>query len=103
MTISTVIVATSSAFPGGGAHAASESSLPKDKEALKKWLNRLAGAFKKLAGKVIEVLSDIVRSDVGATLCFIGKAVRFVVAHTWALIIVVAWFIGLWLMQKVKK
>ena len=36
-------------------------------------------------------------------LSFLGRAVGFVAKHTWALTVFVAGFIGVWLMQKVKK
>ena len=42
-------------------------------------------------------------SAVGAILSFLGKAVGFLVEHTWALIVFVARRVGWWLMQKVKK
>ena len=69
---------------------------------MKKWLDRLADALKRLAGKSVEALPAIVGSVVGAILSFLGKAVGFVAEHTWALI-VVAGLAGWWLMQKVKK
>ena len=78
-------------------------SLPKDKGALKKWLERLADALKRLAGKAVEALPAIVGSVVGAILSFLGKAVAFVAEHKWALIVFVAGLAGWWLMQKVKK
>ena len=72
-------------------------SPPKGEGALKKWLDRLANALKRLAGKAIELLPAIVGSVVGATLNFFGKAVGFVAEHTWALIVFVAGLIGWWL------
>ena len=42
----------------------------KDKGTLKKWLDRLADALKRLAGKAAEALPDIVGSVVGAILVF---------------------------------
>ena len=76
---------------------------PKYKGALKKWLERLADALKRLAGKAVETLPAIVGSFVGAIVSFLGKAVGFVAEHTWALIVFAAEVIGWWLMQKVKK
>ena len=61
-------------------------SLPKDKGALKKWLERLADALKRLAGKAVEALPAIVGSVVCATLSFLEKVVRFAAKHTWAII-----------------
>ena len=69
----------------------------------KKWLDRLADALKRLAGKAVESLPAIVGSVVGAILTFLGKVVGFVAEHAWALIVFVAGFIGVCLMQKVKK
>ena len=71
----------------------------KDEGVLKKCLDRLADALKRLAGKATEVLPAIVGSVVGAILSFLGKAVGFAAEHTWALIV----FVGAWLMQRVKK
>ena len=79
------------------------SSPPKDEEAFKKWIDRLADGLKRLAGKVAEPLPAIAGSVVAAILSFLGKAVRFVAKHTWALIALVAGLVGWWLMQKVKK
>ena len=76
---------------------------PKDEGALKKWLDRLANALKRLAGKSVEALSAIVGSVVGAILRFLRKTVGWVVEHTWALIVFVAGLVGWWFMQKVKK
>ena len=71
---------------------------------MKKWLDRLADALKRLAGKDVEALPAIVESVVGALLSFLGKAVEFFVAnHICALIVFVAGLISVWLMQKVKK
>ena len=67
------------------------------------WLDRLADALKRLTGKAAEALPAIVGSVVGAILSFLGKTVRFVAEHTWALIDFVAGLIGVWLMQRVKK
>ena len=71
---------------------------------MNKWLDRLADAFERLAGKAAEVLPATVGSVFGAILSFLGKAVRFVAEHTRVLIFfVVAELIGVWFMQKVKK
>ena len=59
-----------------------------------KWLNRLADALKRLAGKAVEALPAVVESVVGAILSFLGKAVGFVADHTWTLIVLVAGLIG---------
>ena len=74
----------------------------KDKGALKKWLDRLADAFKRLAVKAVEALRAIVGSIVGAILGFLVKAVGFIVEHTWALIVFIAGLIGVLLMQRVS-
>ena len=99
-TISTIVLAIAGAFGGGGGTG---GSTPKDEGILKKWLDRLADAFKRLAGKAVEALPDIVGSVVSAILSFLGKTVGFVAKHTWALIAFVAGLVGWWLMQKVKK
>ena len=101
MTISTIALAIAGVFGGRG--GGTGGSAPKDKEILKKWLDRLADALKRLAGKAVEALPAIVGSVVGAILSFLGKAVGFVAEHTWALIVFVAGLVGWWLMQKVKK
>ena len=54
---------------------------------LKKWLDRLANALKRLAGKTVEALPAIMRSVVDAILSFLGKTVGFVAENTWALIV----------------
>ena len=102
MTISTIVLAITGVFGGGGG-AEGSTSPPKDEGVLKKWLNRLADALKRLAGKAVEALPAIVGSVAGAILSFLGKAVGFVVKHTWALIVFAAGIIGVWLMQRVKK
>ena len=98
--IATIALSVLGDFRGGGGTG---SPLPKDKGTLKKWLDRLADALKRLAGEAVEALPAIVRSVVGAMLCFLGKAVGFVAEHIWALIVFVAELVGWWLMQKVKK
>ena len=83
MTISTIALAIAGVFGrrGGG----TGGSAPKDKEILKKWLDRLADALKRLAGKAVEALPAIVGSVIGAILSFLGKAAGIVAEHTWAL------------------
>ena len=100
MTISTIVLAITCVF---GVGRGKGGSPPKDKEALKKWLDRLANPLKGLAGKAIEALPAIVESVVDAILSFFGKAVGFVAQHTWVLIVFVAGLVDVWLMQKVKK
>ena len=70
---------------------------------MKKRLDRLTDALKRLAEKAVEALPAIMGSVVGAILSFLGKAAGFVAEHTWALIVFVVGLIGCWLMQKVKK
>ena len=100
MIISTIIFAITGVFGGGGGAGGPPS---KDKRTLKKWLDRLADALKRLAGKAVEALPAIVGSVVGAILSFLGKTVGFVAEYTWAIIVFVVGLIGWWLMQKVKK
>ena len=52
----------------GADPAASESYSPKDEQALKKRLNKLADALKWLAGNTVEAFSAIVGSVIGALL-----------------------------------
>ena len=99
MTISTIALAYTGALGGGGG----EGSTPKDEGILNKWLNRLADALKRLAGKAVEALPTIVESVVGTILSFLGKAVGFDAEHTWTLIVFVAELIGVWLIQRAKK
>ena len=63
----------------------------------------LADALKRFAGKTVQALPAIVGSVVGTISGFLGRVVGFVAEHTWTLIVVVVGFIGVWLMQKVKK
>ena len=86
-TISTIVLAITGVFGGGG--RGTGGSPPKDKGILRKWLDRLANALKRLAGKAVEALAAIVGSVVGAILSSLGKAVGFVAEHTWALIVFV--------------
>ena len=86
MTISTIVLAITGIFGGSGGAGCPAS---KDRETLKKWLNRLVNALKRLAGKAAETLPAIVESVVGAILSFLGRPVGFVDEHTWALIVFV--------------
>ena len=101
MTISTIVLTIKGVFREG--YRGTRVSPPKDNEILKKWLDRLANALKRLAGKAVQVLPAIVGSVVGAILSFLEKAVGLVAEHTWALIVFVAELVGWWLMQKVKE
>ena len=101
MTISTFVLAITGVFGGGGGSAG--GSTPKDEGVLKKWLDGLANAVKRLAGKAVEASPAIVGSVVGAILSFLGKTVGFFAEHSWALTVFVARLVGWWLMQKVKK
>ena len=92
MTISTIVLAITGVFGGDSGGARGPTS--NDNETLKKWLDRLADALKRLAGMAAEVLSAIVGSVVGAILSFLRKAVGFVAEHTWALIVFVVGLIG---------
>ena len=66
--ISTIILFITGVFGGGGGAGGSS---PKDKEVLKKWLDRLADALKRLAEKAVEALPAIVGSVVAAILSFL--------------------------------
>ena len=68
MTISTIVLAITGVFGGGGRAG---GSTPKDEGVLKKWLDRLADALKRLAGKAVEALPAIVGSAVGAIVSFL--------------------------------
>ena len=67
MTISTTVLAITGVFGGGG--GGTGGSPLKDKW----WLDRLADALKRLAGKAAEALPTIVGSVVGAALSFLKK------------------------------
>ena len=97
MTISTIVLAITGVF--GRREGGSAASPPKDKGALKKWLDRLADALERLEGKVVEELPAIVGSVAAAILSFVGKTVGFVAEQTWALTAFVAGLVGVWLMQ----
>ena len=60
ITISTIALAITGVFEGAG------GSPSKNDGVLNKWLNRLTGALKRLAGKAVEALPAIVGSFVGA-------------------------------------
>ena len=64
MTISTIVLVITGVFGEGSGGAGGPTS--KVKGTLKKWLDRLADALKRLAGKAAEALPAIVRSVVGA-------------------------------------
>ena len=100
MTISTIVLAVTGAFGGGGGTG---GSTPKDKGVFKKWLVRLANTLKSREGKAVEALTAIMGSIAGAILSFLGKALGFVAEHTWDLIVFVTGLAGWWLMQKVAK
>ena len=72
MTISTFVLVITGVFGGGGGAG---GSTPKEEGILKKWLDGLADALKRLSGKADEALPAIVGSVVGAILSFLGKAV----------------------------
>ena len=90
MTIATLVLAIIGVF--GGDERGAGGSLPKDKRALKKWLDRLADTLKRLAGKAVEALPAIVGSVVGAILNFLGEAVG--AEHTSVLTVFVVGLIG---------
>ena len=99
MLISMIVLAVTG---GGGA----PGSPPKDKREFRKWLkkqlNRLANALKRLAGKAVAALPGIIGSVVGAILSFLGKTVGFLAQHTWALIVFAVGLIGAWLIRRVQ-
>ena len=79
MTISTIILPITGVFGGGRGKVGSP---PKNKGVLKKWLDRLADALKRLAGKAAEALPAIIDSVVSSILSLLGKAVGYVAEHT---------------------
>ena len=97
--IATIVLSIIGDFGGGRGTGGSPS---KNKETLKKLLNRLADALKRLAGKAAEALPAIIGSGVVSFLSLLGKAVGFVAEHTWALTVFAAGLIGWWLMQKIR-
>ena len=98
--ITTIALSVKGDFRGGRGTGGPPS---KDKGALKKWLDGLADALKRLAGKAVAALPAIVGIVVDVVLNFLGKAVAFVAEHVWALIVFVVGFIAAWLMQRVQK
>ena len=66
----------------------------KDNGTLKKWLDRLADALKRLTEKAVKALPAVALSVVGVILSFLGMIVGFVVEQTWTLIVFVAGLIG---------
>ena len=78
MTIATIVLF----ITGGGSSGGAGGSPPPKDESLKPWLDRVANALKRLAGKATETLPAIIGSVVGATLNFLGKAVGFVAENT---------------------
>ena len=71
MTISAIVLAITGVFGGIGGGTGGYPS--KDEVILKKWLDRLVDALKRLAGKAVEALPAIVGSDVDAILSFLGR------------------------------
>ena len=100
MLISTIVLAVTG---GGGA----TGSPPKDEGEFRKWLkkqlNRLANALKRIAGKAVAALPGIIGSVVGAILNFLGKTVGFLAQHIWALIAIAVGLIGAWLIRRVQS
>ena len=80
---------------------------PKDEGEFRKWLkkqlNRLANALKRLASKAVAALPGIISSVVGAILSFLGKTVGFLAQHTWVLIVFAVGLIGAWLIRRVQS
>ena len=97
ITISTIVLAITGASRGGRGIGVSPTKV---EGVLKKWLDRLADALKRLAGKAIEALPAIVGSVVGVISSFLGKTVGFVTEHTWALIVFV---VGVIVCKKLKR
>ena len=99
MIISTIVLAVT-----GGGSGGAPGSLPKDEGEFRKWLkkqlNRLANALKRLAGKGVAALPGIIGSVAGAILSFLGKTVSFLAQHTWALIVFAVGVIGAWLIRS---
>ena len=72
MTILTTALAVTDVLGGDSLTGGTPS---KDEEVLKKCLDRLADALKRLARKAVQVLSAIMRSVAGVILSFLGKVV----------------------------
>ena len=94
-----IITTTVLAITGGGGSGGEGGSQLKGRGTLKKWLDKLADALERLAGKAVKALPGIIGSIVGAALIFLGKAVGFVAENTWALIVFIAGLVGWWLMH----
>ena len=101
MIISTIILAVTG--EGSGA----PGSPPKGKGEFRKWikkqLNRLTNALKRLAGKAVAALAGIIGSVAGAISSFLGETVGFLAQHTWTLIAFAVGLIGAWLIQRVQS
>ena len=102
MIISTIVLAVT-----GGGSGGAPGYPPKDKGEFRTWLkkqlNRLANAVKRLAGKAVAALPGIIGSVVGAILSFLGKTVGFLAQHTWALIAFAVGLIRAWLIRRVQS
>ena len=81
MTISTIVLAITGVFGGGGGRDRSFST--KRQRGPEKMVRQVSRCTQKVS--------------------FLGKAVGFVAEHTWALIVFVAGLVGWWLMRKNKK
>ena len=79
MTTATIVLTVTGVFGGSSGVRGSPSI---DRGTLKKWLDRLADALRRLAGKAAGAFLAIVGSVVGVILSFLGKDVRFVAEHT---------------------
>ena len=75
------------------------STIVPSQQSLKKWLNTIADALKRLSGKAVKALLASAESVFGVILSFLSKAVGFVSEHTWDLIVFVAGLTGVGLMQ----
>ena len=83
MIITKIILAITGVFGGEGG---TEGPPSKDEGVLKKWLDRLADALKRLAGNAAEASPAFVGSVVGTALSFLGKVVGSVAEDTRAFI-----------------
>ena len=91
MSITTIALASTGLFEGG---SDSGCFSPKDEGILKKWLIRLADAFKTLAGRADDTLPAIVGNVIGPILSFLGKTIGFVAKYKRTSIVFVVGFIG---------
>ena len=98
--IATIVLSAMGDFGGGGRRGGSPL---KDKGTLKKWLERVADALRRLAGKAAEALPAIIGSVVDAIFSFLEKAIGFLAEHTCALIVFVVGLFGWWLMRRVQR